>query len=46
MLIQKILAKHNFIESENQETPAMKEGLAYKIWTWGDIFNMRISINI
>lgn len=37
---------HNFVEAENGETPAMREKLTNKIWSWSDIFNMRLSINI
>lgn len=37
---------HNFVEAENGETPAMKEGLTSKVWSWKDIFNMRLSIKI
>jgi len=37
---------HNFVEAENGETPAMREKLTNKIWSWNDIFNMRLSINI
>jgi len=37
---------YDFIEAENGETPAMKEGLQSKPLTWNDIFNMRLSINI
>ena len=36
---------HNFVEHKSGQTPAMKEGLTRKIWTWNDIFNKRISIN-
>jgi hypothetical protein len=36
---------HNFVEHKNRQTPAMKEGLTRKIWTWNDVFNKRISIN-
>ena len=37
---------HNLIEAENGETPGMKEGLTHKIWSWNDIFNMRLSVLI
>lgn len=37
---------YDFIEAENGETPAMKEGLQSKPLTWNDIFNIRLSINI
>ena len=37
---------NNFIEAKNGKTPAMKEGLTKKIWSWNDVFNMRLSIKI
>ena len=37
---------HNFVESENGETPAIREGLADKVMTWNDIFDMRLAFNI
>ena len=37
---------HNFIESVKRKTPAMKEGLTKKIWSWNDVFNVRLSIKI
>ncbi len=37
---------HNFIEAENDETPAIRGGLTDKVWTWNNIFNMRLSIKI
>jgi len=37
---------YNFIEAENGETPAIKEGLTDKVWEWNDIFDMRLSVNI
>ena len=37
---------HNFIESVNGITPAMKEGLTSKVWSWNDVFNVRLSIKI
>lgn len=37
---------YNFIEARNNVTPAMKERLTNKIWTWNHIFNERISFNI
>ena len=36
--------QHNFIEKRNGETPAMKEGLTTKPWTWNNFFNIRLSI--
>ena len=36
--------QHNFIEKKHGETPAMKEGLTTKPWTWNDFFNIRLSI--
>ena len=36
---------HNFVESVNSMTPAIKEGLTKKVWSWNDIFNERLSIN-
>lgn len=39
-------ANHNLIEAKNGETPAMKEGLTDKIWSWNDIFNARLSVKI
>lgn len=38
--------QHNFIESKKGQTPAMKEGLQSKPWTWNDFFNIRLSIPI
>lgn len=35
--------QHNFIEKKKGETPAMKEGLTNKIWTWNDFFNIRLT---
>ena len=37
---------HNFIESVGRKTPAMKEGLTKKIWSWNDVFNERLSFGI
>ena len=37
---------HNFIESKNGKTPAMKENLTKKIWSWNDVFNLILSIKI
>ena len=37
---------HNFVESENGETPAIREGLADKVMTWNDIFDMGLAFNI
>ncbi len=37
---------HNLIDARNGETPAMKEGLTDKIWSWNDVFNARKSIKI
>ncbi len=37
---------HNFVESTNGETPAIKEGLVDKVLTWNDIFDMRLAFNI
>ncbi len=34
--------QHNFIEKKKGETPAMKEGLTNKAWTWNDFFNVRL----
>ncbi|MFH1440139.1 MAG: hypothetical protein ABIG89_06220, partial [Candidatus Woesearchaeota archaeon] len=35
--------QHNFIEAKKGETPAMKEGLIDKKWTWNDFFNIRLT---
>ena len=35
--------QHNFIETKKGETPAMKEGLVDKKWTWNGFFNVRLS---
>jgi len=35
--------QHNFIEKKKGETPAMREGLTSKPWTWNDFFNLRLS---
>jgi hypothetical protein len=37
---------HNFIEAEKGLTPGMKESLTDKIWSWNDIFNVRLSFKI
>ena len=37
---------HNFIEFVNGITPAMKENLTKKIWSWNDVFSVRLSIKI
>jgi len=37
---------HNLIEEKNGETPAIKEGLTNKIWSWNDVFNARLPIRI
>ena len=37
---------HNFIESAEGKTPAMREGLTNKIVSWNDVFNVRLSIKI
>ena len=37
---------HNFIEAENNETPAMRESLTNKIWSWNDVFNVRLPFKI
>ena len=39
-------ANHNLIEHKHGETPAIKEGLTDKVWTWNDILNVRLSIKI
>ena len=35
--------QHNFIESKNGKTPAMKEGLQRKPLTWNTFFHIRLS---
>ncbi len=35
--------QHNFIEKKKGETPAMKEGLTNKVWTWNKFFNTRLT---
>ena len=45
-LLHIMQTNHNFIEAENGETPAMREGLTHKVWSWNDIFNMRLSVII
>lgn len=34
--------QHNFIEKKKGETPAMKEKLTNKVWTWNDFFKIRL----
>lgn len=34
---------HNVIEAEKGETPAMREGLTTKMWSWNDVFEVRLS---
>lgn len=45
-LLHIIQANHNLIEANNGTTPMIKEGLADKVWSWNDIFNVRLSVNI
>jgi len=45
-LLHIMQTNHNFIEAEKGETPAIREGLTQKVWSWNDIFNMRLSVNI
>lgn len=45
-LLHIIQANHNLIEAKNGETPAVKEGLTDKVWSWNDIFNARLSVKI
>lgn len=35
--------QHNFMEVKKGKTPAMKEGLTNKKWTWEQFFNVRLS---
>lgn len=35
--------QHNFMETKNQKTPAMKEGLTDKKWSWESFFQIRLS---
>lgn len=37
---------HNFIEARKRKTPAMREGLTRRIFTWNDVFNRRMSSEI
>jgi len=37
---------HNCIEAENNETPAMREKLTDKVWSWNDVFNVRLPFKI
>lgn len=37
---------HNFVEVNYGATPAIKEGLTNKIWTWNHVFNTRLSVKI
>jgi len=45
-VLQIVQTNHNFIESKKGETPGMREGLTKKIWSWNDVFNQRLSINV
>lgn len=45
-LLHIMQTNHNFVESENGETPAIRESLTDKVWTWNDIFNVRLTFNI
>ena len=45
-LLYIIQANHNLIEAKNGETPAMRERLTSKVWTWNNIFNVKLSIKI
>src|SRR3989338_2935688 len=35
-LLHIMQTNHNFIEAENGETPAMRECLTHKVWSWND----------
>ena len=35
--------QHNFMEAKKEKTPAMKEGLTDKKWTWESFFKIRLS---
>ena len=35
--------QHNFMEVKKRQTPAMKEGLTDKKWTWESFFRIRLS---
>lgn len=35
--------QHNFMEAKKGKTPAMREGLTNKKWTWESFFNVRLS---
>lgn len=35
--------QHNFMETKKRKTPAMREGLTVKKWTWESFFNLRLS---
>src|SRR3989338_1685040 len=45
-LLHITLTNHNFIESVNSMTSAIREGLTDKTLSWNDIFNARLSINV
>jgi hypothetical protein len=45
-LLQITQTNHNFIETKDGGTPALKEKLTNKVWTWNDIFNVRLSFKI
>ena len=45
-LLHIMQTNHNFVESENGETPAIRESLTDKVWTWNDIFDVRLPFNI
>jgi len=45
-LLHIIQTNHNLIETKGGETPAMKERLTDKSWSWNDVFNTRLSVKI
>jgi hypothetical protein len=38
-------AYHNLIEAKQEETPCMKEGITYFVWSWGKLLNVKISVD-
>lgn len=35
-------AYHNLIKVDAEKTPCMLEGIASKVWSWGDLFHQRL----
>lgn len=45
-LLHIMQTNHNFVEAENGETPAIRESLTGKVWSWNDILNVKLPFKI